>query len=74
MPSAVSMRGWAVSPAAYLALPTSYLFRKGHRVRLSIALRDSDHFTRIPDGRLPRITLLRNAAHTTRLLLPVVGS
>jgi putative CocE/NonD family hydrolase len=60
--------------AAFELLPTSYLFRKGHRVRLSIALSDSDHFTRIPDGRPPRITLLRNAAHATRLMLPVVRS
>ncbi|MDD9876897.1 MAG: CocE/NonD family hydrolase, partial [Magnetovibrio sp.] len=43
--------------AAFELLPTSYLFRQGHRIRLSIALADSDHFTRIPDGRPPEITL-----------------
>lgn len=60
--------------ASFELLPTSYLFRKGHRVRLSIALSDADHFTRIPDGRPPRITLLRSAARASRLVLPVVGS
>lgn len=43
-------------------------------MRLSIALSDSDHFTRIPDGRPPRITLRRTVEHATRLLRPVVGS
>jgi putative CocE/NonD family hydrolase len=55
-------------------LPISYLFRAGHRVRMSVALADSDHFTRIPDGRPPRIELLRNAAQRSRLVLPVVQS
>lgn len=57
--------------AAFEMLPTSYLFRKGHRVRMSIAASDSDHFTRIPDGRPPRITLARGRSRKTRLVLPV---
>ncbi|MEK9722431.1 MAG: CocE/NonD family hydrolase, partial [Rhodospirillaceae bacterium] len=56
---------------AFELLPTSYLFRKGHRIRLSLAASDSDHFTRIPDGRPPKITLLHGGKRATRLVLPV---
>ncbi len=53
-------------------LPTSYLFRQGHRIRMSIAASDSDHFTRIPDGRPPTITLYRNLERPSKLVLPVI--
>ncbi len=58
--------------AAFELLPTSYLFRKGHRIRLSLAASDSDHFTRIPDGRPPRITLFRERGRASKIVLPVV--
>lgn len=54
-------------------LPTSYLFRKGHRVRVAIAAADSDHFSRIPDGRPPKLRFYRSADRPSRVLLPVVG-
>lgn len=60
--------------ASFELLPTSYLFRKGHRIRLSVAASDSDHFTRIPDGRPPRLTLFRDRQRASRLVLPVTGS
>jgi len=60
--------------AAFELMPTSYLFRKGHRIRMSIALSDSDHFTRIPDGRPPEVTLFRNQERASRLVLPVVST
>ena len=59
--------------AAFELLPTSYLFRQGHRIRLSIALADSDHFTRIPDGRPPEITLFNGGERPSRVVLPVIG-
>lgn len=52
-------------------LPVSYLFRRGHRLRLAIALADSDHFSRIPDGRPPQVRILRGPATPTRLGLPI---
>ncbi len=55
-------------------LPVSYLFRAGHRVRLAIAAADSDHFTRIPDGRPPILTLLRQPGRASCLRLPIVGT
>jgi uncharacterized protein len=54
-------------------LPTSYLFQKGHRIRLSIALADSDHFTKIPAGRPPEITLFHDPDHPTRIVLPIIN-
>ncbi len=53
-------------------LPTSYLFRSGHRVRISIALADSDHFTRIPAGRPPELNVYRSLERQSRVVLPVV--
>lgn len=54
-------------------LPTSYLFRAGHRIRVSVASADSDHFTRIPDGRPPAFTFFRTRARPSMLRLPVVS-
>ena len=53
-------------------LPTSYLFRSGHRVRVSIALADPDHFTKIPLGRPPEICLFHSPDRPTRIVLPVI--
>ncbi|MDP6786502.1 MAG: CocE/NonD family hydrolase [Rhodospirillales bacterium] len=60
--------------AAFELLPTSYLFRRGHRVRLAIAAADSDHYSRIPDGRPPSLQFLRQADRPSHLVLPVVGA
>ncbi len=57
---------------AFDLLPTSYLFREGHRIRVAIAAADSDHLSRIPDGRPPRLTFFRNKARASRIALPVV--
>ncbi len=53
-------------------LPTSYLFRAGHALRISIAACDSDHFTRIPDGRPPLMTFLRGGEMASKITLPVI--
>ena len=58
--------------AAFELSPTSYLFRHGHRIRIAIALADSDHFSRIPDGRPPNIRVLRQGGRASRLILPVI--
>ncbi len=59
--------------AAFELMPTSYLFRRGHRIRLAIALADSDHFSRIPDGRPPGISVFRQRDRASRLILPVIS-
>lgn len=58
--------------ASFELLPTSYLFRAGHRIRVAIAAADSDHFTRIPDGRPPRFTFFRQRGRLSGIRLPVV--
>ncbi len=57
---------------AFDLLPTSYLFRQGHRIRVAIAAADSDHFSRTPDGRPPLLTFFRNKIRASRIALPVV--
>jgi putative CocE/NonD family hydrolase len=52
-------------------LPTSYLFRRGHRVRLAIAGADRDNFV-APAGPPPDLTIFREAARPSRIELPVV--
>ncbi len=58
--------------ASFELLPVSYLFRKGHRIRVAIAMADSDHFTRIPDGRPPKMRFFRDAQRPSRVDLPIV--
>jgi len=51
--------------------PTSYLFKKGHRIRLAIAGAD-EHFRPLPDP--PEAFLLhRDAQRPSRLVLPIVS-
>jgi putative CocE/NonD family hydrolase len=54
--------------------PISYRVRAGHAIRVSIAGADVDHFTRIPaaPAPAPTITIHRDAAHPSRLILPVL--
>lgn len=51
--------------------PTSYLFQKGHAIRLAIAGADRDHFPIFP-GPPPTIGIERTAAHASRIDLPVI--
>ncbi len=52
-------------------LPTSYLFKKGHRIRLIISGGDRDLFTPLPK-KPPKLLIYRNRDHLTRIELPVV--
>lgn len=52
-------------------LPTSYLFRKGRRVRVAIAGADKDHFEIAP-GNPPTVRLHRGGAHLSGISLPVI--
>jgi putative CocE/NonD family hydrolase len=53
-------------------LPTSYLFRAGHRIRVAIACADRDHFALIPPTP-PTITVYREARHASHVVLPIVS-
>lgn len=53
-------------------LPTSYLFRPGHRIRISIATADKDNFADLtPAG--AEYALLLGGEHASRLVLPVMA-
>lgn len=53
-------------------LPTSYLFKKGHSIRLALAGADSSHFA-LPTGDPPTWTVHRTTTHPSRVVLPVVS-
>ena len=52
-------------------LPTSYLFQRGHRLRVSIAGADKDHFE-IPNTPPPLFTIQRSHTYASAIILPVV--
>lgn len=60
-----------VTELVFDLLPTSYLFKQGHRIRIALAGADRDHFALIPSDP-PTITVYRNDRSPSRLDLPVV--
>ena len=52
-------------------IPTSYLFKEGHSIRIAIAGADKDHFF-IPPGEPPALRFYRNSVHASRINLPVI--
>lgn len=54
----------------FAMIPTSYLFRRGHAIRLAIAGADRDHFAALP-GPPPVWTVYRDASRRSSLELPV---
>jgi putative CocE/NonD family hydrolase len=57
---------------SFSLLPISWLFRRGHAVRLAIAAGDKDHFAHIPYGDMPSLTIYRDQQRPSHLVLPVV--
>ncbi|BBK33684.1 hypothetical protein EDC65_3521 [Stella humosa] len=53
-------------------MPTSWLFRAGHRIRLALAGADRDHLARLPFGKSPLLTILRGPDRPSALTLPVM--
>lgn len=52
-------------------IPISYLFRPGHRLRVALAGADKDHFDLLP-GPAPEWRVLRDPAHPSRIVLPMI--
>jgi len=48
-------------------LPTSWVFRAGSRLRVSLAGADADHAVQVPHGRPPVLTILPGSALTLPL-------
>jgi putative CocE/NonD family hydrolase len=57
---------------AFVLLPTSYLVRKGHSVRVALAGADRDQFAPLP-GDAPTWRVYRDGAHPSRIRLPIVS-
>jgi len=55
-------------------LPTSYLFRAGSRIRITIACADAGNFDTPRLDPAPEIRLLRDAIHASMVELPIVFS
>jgi putative CocE/NonD family hydrolase len=66
------MRPGQISELVIDLLPTSYLFREGHRIRVALAGADADHFAAIPDGAPPTWEVQRSRSHPSHIMLPVV--
>ena len=60
-----------ISTLTFNLLPTSYLFKKGHQIRLAIAGADKDHFQTLP-GPPPTFRIFRNGKTQSLLTLPLV--
>ena len=52
-------------------LPTSWVFKAGSRIRLSIAGADAEHCAQVPHGRPPRLAILHGGEHGSALDLPL---
>ncbi len=66
----LSMQTAEISTIDFAMIPTSYVFRRGHAIRLALAGADRDHFAVLP-GPPPAWTVYRDAAHASFFQLPV---
>ncbi|MBI5115020.1 CocE/NonD family hydrolase [Candidatus Poribacteria bacterium] len=61
-----------VAELTFDLLPTSYLFKKGHSMRVAIAGADKDHFALLKTDPPPTLEFQRNAAHASAIDLPII--
>ena len=66
------MQPGEITAISFGLLPTSALFRVGHRLRVAIGGDDAGLFARIPATGDPIITVQRNSAFASKIELPVV--
>jgi putative CocE/NonD family hydrolase len=59
-----------ITVLVFSLFPTSYLFKKGHSIRISIAGADKDHFAFIPDEP-PEVRIYRNSSYPSCIALPI---
>lgn len=60
-----------VSELVFALQPTSYVFKRGHAIRVALAGADKDHFAVLP-GPVPTWDVQRNATHASHTDLPVM--
>jgi len=61
-----------VTEIGFTLLPISTVVREGHSIRVAIAGHDMSMKDRCPPEGSPVITLERNAAHPSRIIIPVM--
>jgi uncharacterized protein len=54
----------------FALLPTSWVFRRGSRLRVALAGADIDHFGQVPHGRPPRLAVHRGGDTASMIELP----
>ena len=62
----------AVEEVVFALLPTSVLFRAGHRIRISIGGADSDTFARVPAEGTPEWVVEMGPEYASHVTLPVI--
>ena len=60
-----------VAELVFALYPTSYLFKKGHSIRVTVAGADKDHFENNPDAP-PTVRIHRSARFPSHIDLPVM--
>jgi uncharacterized protein len=60
-----------IAELQFAILPTSYLFKRGHSIRVALAGADKDHFA-LPDGPPPVLRFYRESTHASQVDLPVM--
>jgi putative CocE/NonD family hydrolase len=68
---AAPMPADAAQRLRFALLPVSWTFRRGSRIRLSVAGADADHVAQVPHGRPPRLRLWRDTRQPSSIELPL---
>ena len=63
-----------VTKLCFDLVPTAWLFRKGHSIRIAVSVADRDQFSRIVGGRPKELTFFFEAARASVIELPVIQS
>jgi hypothetical protein len=66
---ALSLHPGEVFQLVFDLFPTSYQFKKGHQIRLSLAGTDRDHFAQ-PIGKTPALSFYHTPRYPSHLVLP----
>ena len=61
-----------VAELVFDLLPTSYLFKKGHSIRVAIAGADKDHFPLMKEEPAPTLKFFRTSDYPSVIELPVI--
>jgi putative CocE/NonD family hydrolase len=61
-----------VAEVTFALLPTSVLFKRGHRIRVALGGADADTFARVPVEGTPEWTVERSPPRPSHIVLPVI--